>query len=106
MSEHSDIELIEEMKKRFEEKNRALHDLRMMTRKLEDVNRKLQESEALKSNFLSNIRNEINNPLTSILVVAAEIAAVQGAGCEECISMAGIIYKEAFDLDFQLRNIF
>ncbi len=32
MSEHSDIELIEEMKKRFEEKNKALHDLRMMTK--------------------------------------------------------------------------
>jgi signal transduction histidine kinase len=106
MSEHTDIELIEEMKKRFEEKNKALYDLRMITRKLEDVNKKLQESEAVKSNFLSNIRNEINNPLTSILVMADDIASGKGVSCEECAAMAGIIYTEAFNLDFQLRNIF
>jgi len=106
MSKLTDIELIEEMKRRVEEKDKALYDLRMITRKLEDVNRKLQESEALKSNFLSNIRNEINNPLTSILVLADDIASVKDTNREECASMAGIIYTEAFNLDFQLRNIF
>ena len=39
-------------------------------KKLESVNEKLRQSESLKSNFLSNIRNEINNPLTSILLYA------------------------------------
>lgn len=106
MSELTDLELIEEVKKRFEAKNKALFDLKMITRKLEDVNRKLQESEALKSNFLSNIRNEINNPLTSILVMSDNITSGKSSSCEECASMAAIIYTEAFNLDFQLRNIF
>lgn len=106
MSELTDLELIEEVKKRFEAKNKALYDLKMMTRKLEDVNKRLQESESLKSNFLSNIRNEIINPLTSILVMSDEITTGKSGGCEECSTMAGIIYAEAFNLDFQLRNIF
>ncbi len=107
MAKLTDIELIEEIRKRVEEKDKALHDLRVITRKLEDVNGKLQESEALKSNFLSNIRNEMINPLTSILLMSDNIASVKGgAGCEECASMGGVIYAEAFNLDFQLRNIF
>ena len=107
MSEHTDIELIEEIKKRFELKDKALYDLRMTTRKLVDVNKKLQESESLRSNFLSNIRNEINNPLTSILGMSDRIASRKDAtGHEECAAMAGIIYTEAFNLDFQLRTIF
>jgi len=106
MSERTDSDIIEEVKNRFEEKNKALFDLRMMTRKLEEVNRKLLESEALKSDFLSNIRNEINNPLTSILVMSNNMASMKAPGCEECASMGCIIYAEAFNLDFQLRNIF
>lgn len=105
MKKLSDGVLLEELKKRFNENKKALHDLRVLTRKLEQVNRKLQESEALKGNFLSNIRNEIVNPLTAIMGLSEQVFSGE-AGPETAASMAHSIYMEAFDLDFQLRNIF
>ena len=52
MHKLTDDELIEEIRKRFEFNQNALNDMRAMTKKLEQVNEKLQESEALKSQFL------------------------------------------------------
>ena len=34
---------------------------------------KLQESERVKSQFLSNIRNEINNPLSAIMGLSSQM---------------------------------
>ncbi len=102
----SDEDLLRELAARVEEKNRALFDLRMTTRRLEEVNRRLVESEALKGHFLSNIRNEINNPLTVISAMAGEISAGIARDPVECRSLAAAIQSEAFGLDFQMRNIF
>lgn len=105
MKKLSDSVLLDELKRRLIENKKALHDLRVVTKKLEKLNRKLQESEAMKSNFLSNIRNEINNPLTSIMGLSEQ--ALSGAvEADMAASMAHMIYTEAFNLDFQLRNIF
>lgn len=106
MSKLTDSELIEELKNRFDDKDKALFDLKVTTRKLEDVNRKLQESEALKSDFLSNIRNEINNPLTSIIGMSREIKSGPPTDSSTLYSLASTIFNEAFNLDFQLHNIF
>ena len=56
--------------KSFTDKDKALRHL-MTT--LEAVNDRLKESESLKTNFLSNIRNEINNPLTAIMGLSQQI---------------------------------
>lgn len=103
MKKISDSVLMDELKKRFNDNKKALHDLRVVTKKLEQLNRKLQESEATKSDFLSNIRNEINNPLTSIMGLSEQMFSGD-AGASS--SMAQHIYNEAFNLDFQLKNIF
>jgi signal transduction histidine kinase len=71
---------------------------------LHAVNQKLLASEQLKSNFLSNIRNEINNPMASLLELARNIA--EGGPVERVKKFANLIYSETFNLDFQLRNIF
>jgi signal transduction histidine kinase len=97
--------LLDELKKRLEENRIAVADLRAMTQNLEAVNEKLRQSESLKSDFLSNIRNEINNPLMSIMGMAKQIVD-RKADAETAHTMADTIYHEAFDLDFQLRNIF
>ncbi len=106
MHKLKDRDLMSELKKRFEEKDRALHDLRVATINLEKVNEKLQESEALKSNFLSNIRNEINNPLSSMIGMAKRLVSGKSLTKKDVSSMASVIYIEAFCLDLQLRNIF
>jgi signal transduction histidine kinase len=105
MEQMSDDLLLQELNKRFLDTKKALHDMKVMNEKIEKLNSKLAESERMKSNFLSNIRNEINNPLTSILGMARELA---GPGKDEARRqvMADLIYTEAFELDFQLSNIF
>ncbi|MHB8846125.1 MAG: sensor histidine kinase [Nitrospirota bacterium] len=105
MERRDDEALLNELKTRLEENRIAVANLRTMTQNLEALNEKLRQSEALKSDFLSNIRNEINNPLMSIMGLAKQV--VDGkADAETARGMAGMIYHEAFDLDFQLRNIF
>jgi len=101
----SDDVLLEELKRRFLDNKKALYDLAKMNEKIEKLNVKLAESERLKSDFLSNIRNEINNPLTSILGLSREIASTKKDEQTKQL-MAQSIYDEAFELDFQLRNIF
>jgi signal transduction histidine kinase len=104
MNRLTDQELIDSLSEKLDFNRRALNDLREMTEKLEATNRKLQESEALKSHFLSNIRNEINNPLAAILGLATQFTGEVGG--EKGALIARLIYAEAYALDFQLENIF
>ncbi|OGW39271.1 MAG: hypothetical protein A2010_02160 [Nitrospirae bacterium GWD2_57_9] len=105
MDELSDGDLLEELNRRFQDNKKALHDMVIMNEKIEKLNQKLVESERVKTSFLSNIRNEINNPLTAILGMARQLAdPVKDEKTRQL--MARMIYTEAFELDFQLRNIF
>ena len=101
----SDEVLIEELKNRLDDNKKALFDMSVMNGKLESLNAKLADSERLKGDFLSNIRNEINNPLTSIMGSAKQLAR-GNMDLETANRVAQMIYNEALDLDFQLRNIF
>lgn len=73
---------------------------------LSKLNEKLSESDAFKGHFISNITNEIINPFTSILGISKNITLLDGNKIGQIHSMANLIYNEAFDLDFQLQNIF
>lgn len=110
MKRFSDQELIQELQNRFVERKHALDEQKKLMQKLQSVNKKLEKSEALKSNFISNIRNEINNPFASILGISSNIIQVCKRGASDCqdkiSSMATLIHNEAFKLDFQLKNIF
>ena len=101
----TDKELLNEIKRRLDENAANLLEERKLTSELNAVNEKLLASEKLKSNFLSNIRNEINNPISSVLELSKNIA--QGDLSPDMMrEFASLIFSEAFDLDFQLRNIF
>ncbi len=104
MKKWTDEELLSAVRERLAADRQAYNDLQVVTRKLEEMNRRLQESEALKSHFLSNIRNEINNPLTAIVGLAGQI--VGGPPPEVVANFARLIYDQAHELDLQLRNIF
>ncbi|MGB4599176.1 MAG: HAMP domain-containing sensor histidine kinase [Trichlorobacter sp.] len=101
----TDQELIEELKLRFERSRKAFSDLTTVNLRLREMNRKLEQSERLKSNFLSNIHNEINNPLSAIIGLSNQVVTL-AAALPEAAQLASLIHAEAFDLDFQLRNIF
>ncbi|HEY9122822.1 MAG TPA: HAMP domain-containing sensor histidine kinase [Bacteroidales bacterium] len=106
MSKLTDQELIDELQRRFEENKKTIQELKELTEELKIVNKKLEESEALKSHFISNITNEIINPFTSILGLSRSILSVKKENWKKVISMVALIHSEAFNLDFQLRNIF
>ena len=104
MQNLSDEQLVEELKFRLDQSRKSLNDLSVVNRKLIEMNQKLEESEALKSNFLSNIRNEINNPLNAVIGLASQLGSIVKK--PEVSELVAMIFSEAFHLDFQLRNIF
>lgn len=105
MQRLTDEELINELKRKFEENRKMLDSVVTMNKKLEILNKKLQESEAMKSNFLSNIKNEINNPLTSIITLTGHLMTAGNMDSKELDDIYKMIHSESSYLDFQLRNI-
>ncbi|MEA3316417.1 MAG: HAMP domain-containing sensor histidine kinase, partial [Bacteroidota bacterium] len=106
MHDISDTELINELKNRFSQNKKALKEVSELNEELKTVNKKLEDSEALKSHFISNITNEIINPFASILALSKNILSVKKENWKKVFSMVSMIYTEAFNLDFQLKNIF
>jgi signal transduction histidine kinase len=84
----------------LDQANERLHS------ELRQVNQKLKESEALKDHFVSNISNEIINPFASIIGLSQNIILSKKEDWKRVITMTAMIHGEAFNLDFQLRNIF
>ncbi len=106
MSYLKEEELLEELKNRFNQQRQSLKELEYLTVKLKDLNHKLEDSEKLKSHFLSNIRNEIINPFASIIGLAQNINQLPAEKIDKIHSLSSMIHSEAFALDFQLQNIF
>lgn len=102
----TDEELLDELKRRFKQNINALKEHKSLNDELRNVNKKLEESESLKSHFISNITNEIINPFTSILGLSRAILSVDKENWKKVVSMVALIHSEAFTLDFQFRNIF
>ena len=102
----TDEELLAELKRRFSENQRNNAELKLLNEELLSVNAKLLESEKLKSHFLSNIRNEIINPLSSILSLSKNLSDSRDLSENISREQAALIHEEAFSLDLQLANIF
>ncbi|MBI9065933.1 MAG: HAMP domain-containing histidine kinase [Salinivirgaceae bacterium] len=102
----SDKELIEQLHAKLNELKSSQKLIERQQDELKLVNEKLAESEALKSHFISNITNEIINPFASILGLSKNIIAAKDSDIIKIKSMAELIHSEAFELDFQLKNIF
>jgi signal transduction histidine kinase len=88
------------------ENKQLKQEQKQLFEQLKKLNQKLEESDAFKSHFLSNITNEIINPFTSILGISQNILKLKDSQISQIHAMTNLIYSEAFDLDFQLRNIF
>lgn len=102
------LELLRQRRK-LEEQNEALEaslqETKLLNRKFIEINERLRESEELKGQFLSNMRNEINNPLNVILALGVELEEGK-IPIDRCRQVGSLIATEASDLDFEIRNIF
>lgn len=106
MTSFTDQQLIEELQRRIEQRRQAYDELEQLNQTLRQVNQKLIEAEGLKTNFLSNARNEIINPLTSIISLSESLSADENLSMDEIRRRAAVIHQEAVQLDFQWHNIF
>ena len=102
----SDEQLLQELEKRFTDNKTSLGQLQKLTKQLKEVNKKLEDSEALKTHFISNITNEIINPFAAILGLSRSILDSKKENWDKVIAMVHLIHSEALNLDFQLKNIF
>lgn len=102
----SDELLLSEIGSRVERYKAAVENLNTLNHQLLELNKKLSESEAMKSHFISNITNEIINPFASILGLSKSIVECPDTDVVRMKRMASMIHREAFSLDFQFKNIF
>ncbi|MDH5367837.1 MAG: HAMP domain-containing histidine kinase [Cyclobacteriaceae bacterium] len=104
MEKLTDEELLKELKKRFEMNKRMVYIHKELMNDLRKANDKLLASEKVQTQFLSNIRNEINNPLTSIMGLSQELASEKSIS-KQCSRKIDLIFSEASKLEFQMQNI-
>jgi signal transduction histidine kinase len=102
----SNGELLKELKKRLSDNETCQEQIRELNQTIKDLSLRLNDSEALKSHFISNISNEIMNPFTSVLAISENILGVEKENWKKVIHMVSMIHTEVFNLDFQLKNIF
>ena len=105
MQNISDQELLNELKNRFDRNQQVMQEQHGLLSQLEKINARLVQSERVQSAFLSNIRNEINNPLTSIIGLSHDMTSSR-ADRDQLVKSAQLIFSESFVLQFQLQNIF
>ncbi len=79
---------------------------KQLLKQIDDLNKKLVESETFKSHFLSNVTNEIVNPFASVMGLSHQIMKLKKGDLQKAAELAGLIFSEAATLDFQLHNIF
>jgi signal transduction histidine kinase len=96
--------LLEELKKSRGERERWNELQSKFLLEIQALNTKLMKAEHVKSAFLSNIRNEIINPLASILGLSEKIAQ-DTIDVELYKKLGKLLNKEAYNLDFQICNI-
>jgi len=101
----SDQQLLDELKNRFDRNQQVMKEQHELLGQLERINARLVQSEQVQSAFLSNIRNEINNPLTAIVGLSHEMTTGK-SDHGQLVKNAQLVFSESFVLQFQLQNIF
>lgn len=105
-TEREDEELLAALTRRLGERRSALQQSEQMLEEIRAVNERLESAEHLKGQFLSNIRNEINNPLTVLQGFAAAIVGSAHLSRERIVEIVAVMLRETSDLSFQMQNIF
>ncbi|MCB9481854.1 MAG: HAMP domain-containing histidine kinase [Desulfobacteraceae bacterium] len=94
--------LLEEIKNRLLEKNNKIAKLSL---ELEEAREKLFDSEHLKTNFLSIIRNELKNPVSAISGLSKLVVQKDFDSVGEIKNVLSTIRLEAIKFALQLDNV-
>src|SRR3972149_5647982 len=86
------------------ELNKLRAENKQLNEQLIQLSEKYKESEAFKSNFFSNITNEIINPFTSIISISESILLAEKVDWPKTFSLITLIHNEALSLDLLLKN--
>jgi signal transduction histidine kinase len=105
MKNTSNKKLMNELTKRLNQypDAAAMEEIARLEEEIRQLGMRLRESENGKSQFLSNVRNEINNPLSAIMGLSASITGLTSEA--KIKHMSQLIERQASELDFQMRNI-
>ena len=104
MSNVTDDNLLKEISRRFDEKQASIAEMEFMTKKLLTLNEKNKDSQEVKSKFLSLIKNEFNNPMSSLLNIVNMM--IKKSDDEKILTLSDMMKRELLKLDFSLKNIF
>lgn len=96
-------ELLNEIKKRFDDRDTIIKDSKFMMKKLEEMNKKLTNAEENRSKFMSIIKNEFNNPLFSMISLSKSL--LKSSQDEKTQMIGNSLYEESLMLNFQIKNI-
>jgi signal transduction histidine kinase len=100
----TDAELIREIERRFSDYHEKLKAAREVQPTAVLMHAPIDD-EAVKNEFITNIRNEVFNPLSSILGLAEQLGTGRSRDAGTLREAARSIYLEAFRLDLQLRTV-
>lgn len=104
LSNTTDNELLQEISRRFEEKESSIKEMEFMTKKLLDLNETNKHTQEVKSRFLSLIKNEFNNPMSSLLNLVNMM--IKKSDNPKIENLSQMMRMELLKLDFSLKNIF
>lgn len=102
---------MENFEKILKEKQNLIDQLILENKQIKQENfelgQKLAESERFKSHFISNVTNELINPVTSLLAFTDLLYKTEeNTPFEKIKHFSSQIHNEAIDINFQLKNIF
>ncbi len=104
MANLSEFEIINQLKTRFQKHRDTLKQVQNLNNEISILNEKLLNAEKEKSLFLSNVRNEINNPLSSIISLSENVMSCDVEDFKDVQSAVEMIFLETFRLNLKLNN--
>jgi len=104
ISKTKDDELLKEIARRFEEKASSINEMEFLTKKLLDLNEKSKNAQEVKSQFLSLVKNEFNNPMSSLLNISSMLSKT--TDIKKINTLGNLLKRELLSIDFSLKNIF
>lgn len=88
-----------------DEKEQLIKAIRVLDKRLKEMNEKLIESESFKQSFISNLKNELMDPISTLFLILSNIVKFNFE-CNEIREYINIMFKETLNVYHKCLNIF